>query len=232
MDRVGEPALLAHLLHQPRAEAAAAQDVVGDLGRVIVRVVPVDAGMAEHDDALRRPAADHHRVAAERGSTGGSSALVALAGSPPKVAVEERRQLRGRDVAGDADLELVAGEALARRSRCRSSLADGRQLCGVPRVGPAIGMASERRRRTRRRTPGSRDRVSRRLRSACIWLRTRSTGSASKRGSVSASRSSSKAWSRVVLSVLQIAREAVAVGIEREPDRVVLERRRGRPWLS
>ena len=43
-DRIGEPALLAHLVIEPRGERAAAEDVVDHIGGDEIRIVPRDAG--------------------------------------------------------------------------------------------------------------------------------------------------------------------------------------------
>jgi hypothetical protein len=53
---VGQPALLADLLHQPAAKAAAAEDVVDDARRIPIGIVPFGPHLAEGDGALRHRA--------------------------------------------------------------------------------------------------------------------------------------------------------------------------------
>ena len=53
IDRISKAAFLAHLFHQPRAEATAAQDVVGDIGGKIVWIVAWHTPGAEGHHALR-----------------------------------------------------------------------------------------------------------------------------------------------------------------------------------
>jgi hypothetical protein len=62
MDRIGQAPPLAHLPSEPRAEAAPTEDVVHHVGRVVVRVVPFEALVAENDDALGDVALHHHRL--------------------------------------------------------------------------------------------------------------------------------------------------------------------------
>ncbi len=52
VDAVGQAALLAHFLHQPGAEAAAAEDLVADVERGVVRVAALDAELGEHQVGL------------------------------------------------------------------------------------------------------------------------------------------------------------------------------------
>ena len=52
MDRIGEPALLAHFLVEPRRRSAA-EDVIDDIGRHETRIVALDAGAAKHHHGLR-----------------------------------------------------------------------------------------------------------------------------------------------------------------------------------
>ena len=77
---VGESALLAHLLGEARHEAAAAEHVVADEQREIIRIVAPDARRADQDVALRRRMRDHractaasqrlHRRQCRRGAAG------------------------------------------------------------------------------------------------------------------------------------------------------------------
>src|SRR3546814_9191226 len=53
VDGVGEAALLAHLLDQARGEAATAEDVVHDIGGVVVWIVARDDFLAERHHRLR-----------------------------------------------------------------------------------------------------------------------------------------------------------------------------------
>src|SRR6185437_8923639 len=62
-DAIGEAALLPHLGGETRREAAAAQDMVDDIGGVPIGIVALDAGLSEDDDALRdRQLREQHRL--------------------------------------------------------------------------------------------------------------------------------------------------------------------------
>src|SRR5690606_21122812 len=98
---VAEAPLLAHLLGQPRGEAAAAEDMVHDVGGNEVRMVTLEAGVAELDlglrDVHRDDPADGPRLhlgfgnlAERRGLRQRTEGLVEL-----------RRQRRSIDVADD-----------------------------------------------------------------------------------------------------------------------------------
>src|SRR3546814_20320270 len=63
VDGVGEAALLAHLLDQARGEAATAEDVVHDIGGVVVWIVARDAFLAERHHRLWDRLGDHYRIA-------------------------------------------------------------------------------------------------------------------------------------------------------------------------
>ena len=52
-DGIGQAALLADLAIEPRRQAAAAEDVVDDIGRHEIRIVALDAGAAERHHGLR-----------------------------------------------------------------------------------------------------------------------------------------------------------------------------------
>jgi hypothetical protein len=52
-DRIGKPALLAHLLKKPRGKRAAAENVVDDVGGHEIRIFARDAGAAERHHRLR-----------------------------------------------------------------------------------------------------------------------------------------------------------------------------------
>src|SRR3546814_5896280 len=60
---VGEAALLPHLLDQARGEAATAEDVVHDIGGVVVWIVARDAFLAERHHRLWDRLGDHYRLA-------------------------------------------------------------------------------------------------------------------------------------------------------------------------
>src|SRR3546814_20729864 len=63
VDGVGEAALLAHLLDQARGEAATAEDVVHDIGGVVVWIVARDAFLAARHHRLWDRLGDHSRLA-------------------------------------------------------------------------------------------------------------------------------------------------------------------------
>src|SRR3546814_11426473 len=65
VDGVGEAALLAHLLDQARGEAATAEDVVHDIGGVVVWIVARDAFMAERHHRLWDRRSEELRVGKE-----------------------------------------------------------------------------------------------------------------------------------------------------------------------
>src|SRR5262249_56196074 len=58
VDRIGKPALLAHLLHQSRRKAAAADDVIEHIGGDEIVVLAGDAAMAELCYRLRHAPLD------------------------------------------------------------------------------------------------------------------------------------------------------------------------------
>ena len=111
-DRIGEPALLAHLFRQPRREAAAAEDIVHHIGGNEIRVLPLDTLDAEDHDALRK-VADHdlHFACAVDGNIGDfrQPGLIRQISESP---VEQYAQFGRRDGTDDGDFQIVLRQNL------------------------------------------------------------------------------------------------------------------------
>ena len=132
-DAIGEAALLAHLLGEPRGEAAAAEDVVHDIGGEEIGIVALDAVMAEQHHALRDVAIDDDGRAA----------------GPP---VRPRRCDRQARLSPAARRRSGRAAAQLRRRRCRRprrsirlSRAKTRWRCKRARSSTVIGLQARRR---------------------------------------------------------------------------------------
>ena len=110
MDRIGEAALLAHLFHQPRGEAAAADDVVEHISGDEVGVFPRDAAMAELRHRLRHVHLDDLLRRAERRIGVGHRGELGTSRERAEDMVKRLAERRSVDVADHRDHQLVAGE--------------------------------------------------------------------------------------------------------------------------
>ena len=117
-DTVGQAALLAHFVVEPRGERAAAEDVVDHEGRDEVGILARDARRRRTTapPAARRAATTMRRPTScdARGRHGVSSAVRR---QRAEHAIERRAERRGVDVADHRDLEGVAGEHARVHSR-------------------------------------------------------------------------------------------------------------------
>ena len=151
---VGQPALVADLLHQAPAKTAAADDVVEDERGIPVGVVALRPGLAKADRALRhRRAADDERPVVARACLGDIRTGVAglIAGrQAAEHAVDQPGELRRGDVADRADDQTLAmnmagdeigeigtGDRRHARRGARAVLAVGMVLEGVAHPQPA-----------------------------------------------------------------------------------------------
>ena len=139
-DAVGQPALFAHLVEQPRRERAASQYVVHQVGGEEVRRVAGNAGIGELQRRLRQVVVDPHFLAEfqvdllDRLQAG---FLRQVAEQPVELALDRLRIDRADDrhmqIVARED-RLVVGAQIVGRDR-------GQRLLGAL-VGPRIGMVA------------------------------------------------------------------------------------------
>ncbi len=139
VDRVGEPALLAHLLHQPRGEPAAADELVEHEGRQEVGILARHGRKPEHRDRLRDVHRDPFLGALARLCQGNGQDLGLLRQLAEHV-VEQLAELFRRDIADGNHLEIAAREdplAIGLEILARDRLHGLGRALGGPRVGMA-----------------------------------------------------------------------------------------------
>ena len=138
-DAVGQPALGAHLDHQPRREVGPAQHVVHQRRRVPARIGVLDPRVAEHDGRLRRigPVDEQDARPGDRRNRPLRPGRDRRARPAAELLLDAGAQLRGIDVARDGQHGAVrAVERLPERLQARA-----RDLADVLRgQHPAIGM--------------------------------------------------------------------------------------------
>ena len=141
MDRIGQAALFAHFLEQPRGEGPAAENMVDHHGADIIRVAARDARPAEADIGLRHVEIDHDALAeARRPRSAGTGVERGFLRQPRENRIEMTRQSRGVDRPDHGDLQRVARQQL---------LVQGDEILARDRVdlaqfaarGARIGMA-------------------------------------------------------------------------------------------
>ena len=156
------------------------------------------------------------------GSTSGDRREIGLRRQRAEDAIEQLAGRRGVDVADDGDLELVARQ---HAPGIGAQIVGGDVRDGFERAVAAapVGMVGE-----GGLPPACGWRCcsgwwSRAAAPAIIWARTRSTASASKRGSVERQPQQVEGFVAVLVQHAQRAAEIVAAGAEAQLDRVLLE---------
>ncbi len=152
-DAIGEAALVAHLVVEPRAERAAAEDVVDDVGGHEVRIAAGDAATAEHHRGLRHVEIDHDAAAQPLHFDVGDRRQVGLRGQASERAIDKPAGGGRIDVADDAELQRVARKHAAhiaahvvdgdrrrrfRACRCPSDRRDGLEMPLAQKLRPAM----------------------------------------------------------------------------------------------
>ncbi len=104
-DRIGEAALLAHFLVEPRRQSAAAEDVVHDIGSHEVRIVAANAGAAERHHGLRH--VERHERALRRlgGLDLGDRRQAGLGRQCAECLVQQLAERVGVDIADHGDAQ-------------------------------------------------------------------------------------------------------------------------------
>ena len=144
VDRISEAALLADLFGEPGGKAAAAEDAVHHVGGVIIGIVPLDPAMTEEHHALGDVLLDHEHLADGGGRDLGQGVGLGPRRQSAEGQIEKRRQFLGRDIADDADHQIVAPQA-ARDEILEVPGGDPPDALGRALGGAAVGMVGKRR---------------------------------------------------------------------------------------